>query len=333
MPKKENALIIERGVHLAKEKKGELSKQAAQRMQQVLTKNEHGVTRVFVAGGSRAGREPIYVQEAFLLGKIIAKKKYRLDFGLSSQGIMGAVAKGMQEVLSPKSYRKLPILGITTKRYLSFEKKDAFLDAIGHVIVAKTLEERKNQLLQADFVLFAPGGVGTLDELVYDCVSMQDGALPFKPFILFNVEGFFYHIVEFLKSITWKGFADEVPFIIVEDSFEAGVAFDALPLYYHKEDTKAEGMKAIKQMIYDLPYIIAEKKKAPKVKVKTIVDKIIKARRHAKKEKYKTLLNAIEEVYLNKEIERMYDRMAHSAHDMTMVNDKLHLLKYKRKGL
>ena len=75
MPKKGNALIIERGVHLAKEKKGELSERAAQRMQQVLTKNEHGVTRVFVAGGSRAGREPIYVQEAFLLGKIIAKKK------------------------------------------------------------------------------------------------------------------------------------------------------------------------------------------------------------------------------------------------------------------
>ena len=213
------------------------------------------------------------------------------------------------------------------------KKKDAFLDAIGHVIVAKTLEERKNQLLQADFVLFAPGGVGTLDELVYDCVSMQDGALPFKPFILFNVEGFFYHIVEFLKSITWKGFADEVPFIIVEDSFEAGVAFDTLPLYYHKDETKAEGMKAIKQMIYDLPYIIMEKKKAPKVKVKTIVDKIMKARRHAKKEKYKILLGMIEEVYLNKEIERMYDRMAHSAHDMTMVNDKLHLLKYKRKGL
>ena len=333
MPKKENALILERGVHLAKEKKGELSQRAAQRMQQFLTKNEHGLTRVFVAGGSRAGKDPIYVQEAFLLGRIIAKKKYRLDFGLSSQGIMGAVAKGMQEVLSPKSYRKLPILGITTKRYLAFEKKDAFFDAIGHVIVAKTLEERKNQLLQADFVLFAPGGVGTLDELVYDCVSMQDGALPFKPFILFNVKGFFYHIVEFLKSITWKGFADDVPFIIVENSFEAGVAFDALPLYYHKEDSKTEGLKAIKQMIYDLPYIIEEKKKAPKLKVKTIVGEITKARRNTKKEKYKVILSKIEEVYLNKEIERMYERMAHSAQDMTIVNNKLQLLKHKRKGL
>ena len=57
--------------------------------------NQQGVTRVFVAGGSRSGKNPLYEQEAFKLGEEIGKKNYRLDFGLSSKGIMGAVAKGV----------------------------------------------------------------------------------------------------------------------------------------------------------------------------------------------------------------------------------------------
>lgn len=53
-----------------------------------------------------------------------------------------------------------------------------------------TLENRKIKLLEADIVVFAPGGVGTLDELAYDCVAMQDGFLKTKPFIIYNVNGF-----------------------------------------------------------------------------------------------------------------------------------------------
>ena len=50
--------------------------------------NQQGLTRVFVAGGSRSGKNPLYEQEAFKLGEEIGKKNYRLDFGLSSKGIM-----------------------------------------------------------------------------------------------------------------------------------------------------------------------------------------------------------------------------------------------------
>ena len=51
--------------------------------------------RVFVAGGSRSGNDDIYVEEAYNLGRQIIKMDFKLDFGLSNKGIMGAVARGV----------------------------------------------------------------------------------------------------------------------------------------------------------------------------------------------------------------------------------------------
>ena len=52
--------------------------------------------RVCVSGGSRSGKDPIYEQAAYTLGKTIAKMGFRLDYGLSDVGIMGAVARGVK---------------------------------------------------------------------------------------------------------------------------------------------------------------------------------------------------------------------------------------------
>ena len=130
---------------------------------------------------------------------------------------------------------------VTTQVYYDlYPHDDAIIGQIEDVILAKTLEERKQKLLNADFVVFAPGGVGTLDELAYDCVAMQDGFLPIKPFILFNVDGYFHHLVEYLKAIAAKGFADPLPFIVVDDSNELSVVFRLLKLRYKKGKTTAE---------------------------------------------------------------------------------------------
>lgn len=65
---------------------------------------------------------------------------------------------------------------MTTQAYFDlYPRDDELISQIENLILAKTLEERKQKLLDADFVVFAPGGVGTLDELAYDCVAMQDG--------------------------------------------------------------------------------------------------------------------------------------------------------------
>lgn len=301
-----------------------------------LSQNEQNTTRVFVAGGSRPGNRKIYEQEAFRLGQEIGRHNYRLDFGLSSRGIMGAVARGVLDAWARKGRRaQTPIHAVTTKEYLALYQSDEVIDQVSDIIVAHTLEERKQQLLDADFVIFTPGGVGTLDELSYDCVAMQDGFLNFKPFVLYNIEGFFHHLLEYLKDIHQKGFSDPMPFIVVDNSLEAGIAFEMIGRYYQKSMDKAEARQTVEHIIYDLPYVIEQKNLFPDKTVGDILnekDKILNGRGKAGKQK---LTMQIENAYLNKEIERMYNRLAKSGRDTAAVSYKLSSLKrrsVRRKG-
>lgn len=194
----------------------------------------------------------------------------------------------------------------------------------------KTLEERKQKLLDADFVVFAPGGVGTLDELAYDCVAMQDGLLPIKPFILYNIDGFFHHIVEYLKEIAAKGFADPIPFIIVDNSDELKLVFRLLKLRYKKGKTTSEVYAATRQLIYELPYFIKHKVDSS-VHVEDIIAHMKDTSWHGTGEQRQDLANEIELAYLEKEIERMYDRLAKTGRDTSIVSEKLTNLKKRKK--
>lgn len=285
--------------------------------------------RVFVAGGSRSGNDSVYVEEAYNLGRQIAKMDFKLDFGLSSCGIMGAVARGVLDGWNHKKCKGSPIQGITTKEYYSLYQTDEILSQVEDIIVAQTLEERKQKLLDADFVVFAPGGVGTLDELAYDCVAMQDGFLQIKPFILYNVEGYFHHLVEYLKSIASSGFADPMPFIVVDNSYELGVVFRLLKLRYQGSNT-AEAYASTRQLIYELPYFL-KKKTDSSVHVEDIIAEMTQTSLHGSAEERQELANEIERAYLEKEIERMYDRLAKTGRDTSVVSDKLSNLKKRKK--
>ncbi len=290
--------------------------------------------RVFVAGGSRSGTEPVYVEEAYNLGRKIVKLGFKLDFGVSNSGIMGAVARGVLDGWNKKKNAdgaKSPIQGVTTEAYYElYPKDDELLCQIDNLIFAKTLEERKQKLLNADFVVFAPGGVGTLDELAYDCVAMQDGFLDFKPFIFYNIDGYFHHIMEYLKEIALKGFADPMPFIVVDNSEEIGIVLRLIKQRYtHKMDGK-EAYAKVRELIYDLPYFI-KKKTDDNVFVEDIDAEISRIRTSGSPEEKQELEAAVEQAYLEKEIERMYERLAKTGRDTSVVSDKLTKLKKRRK--
>ena len=179
--------------------------------------------------------------------------------------------------------------------------------------------------------VFAPGGVGTLDELAYDCVAMQDGFLPIKPFILFNIDGYFHHLVEFLKAISAKGFADPMPFIIVDDSSELSTVFRLLKLRYKKGKTTSEVYGATRQFIYELPYFL-KRKPDSSVHVEDILAEVEAIETNGTPEQKQELANEIEKAYLEKEIERMYDRLAKTGRDTSIVSEKLTNLKKRKKA-
>jgi len=297
--------------------------------------NKKNGIRVFVAGGSRGGHNPLYVRETYNLGKKIVEMGFKLDFGLSNTGIMGAVARGVMDAWNAKQNcvtPDFPIQGITTEEYFKlYNSEDALLKHI-NVIFAKTLEERKQRLLDADFVVFAPGGVGTLDELAYDCVAMQDGLLPQKPFILYNIGGFFHHLLEFLKSISNKGFSDPVPFIVVDNDFELEVAFSLLKSKYSKKSAKNDVYHDARELVYELPYFI-KRKQSTHADIIDIVREVSGIRAFGTEEDKAALDSDIETAYLEKEIERMYDRLAKTGRDTSVVSYKLSRLKRRKNHL
>ena len=289
--------------------------------------------RVFVAGGNLPGNDPVYVEEAYNLGSAIIKMDLKLDFGVSNSGIMGAVARGVLDGWNKKQCKTkgYPIQGTTTQLYYDlYPKDDAIISKIENVVFAETLEERKHNLLNADFVVFAPGGVGTLDELAYDCVAMQDGWLPIKPFILYNIEGFFHHIVEYLKSISAAGFAAPVPFIVVDDSEEMKIVFRLLKLRDYKKETSKDAYAGTRQLIYELPYFI-KKKTDSSVHIETLIAQMDEISQNGTAEERFNLANEIELAYLEKEIERMYERLAQTGRDTSIVSEKLGKLKKRKK--
>lgn len=287
--------------------------------------------RVFVAGGSRSGNDELYVEEAYNLGRQIVKMDLCLDFGLSNSGIMGAVARGVIDGWKTKQGEAPPIQGITTKEYYSlYPQDDTLLNSINNVFLVTTLEERKQKLLESDFIVFAPGGVGTLDELAYDCVAMQDGFLQKKPFIIYNINGFFHHILEFLKQICLRGFADPIPFIVVNSSEEIGVIFRLLKLRYTMSSDFGVTYAHTRKLIYEAPYFL-KKRDMTHAFVEDIIAEMENIRKNGTEEENKDLDNEIEQAYLEDEIERMYERLAITGKNTVIVSDKLTKLKQRKK--
>ena len=125
-----------------------------------IKENEKDGIRVFVAGGSRGGHNPVYVKEAYTLGKKIVEMGFKLDFGLSNSGIMGAVARGVMDAWNEKQHcpaPEFPIQGITTEEYYKLYDSDDIMLKHINVIFCENIRRAQTKAAECRFCRICSG--------------------------------------------------------------------------------------------------------------------------------------------------------------------------------
>ena len=142
------------------------------------------------------GFDPIYKEKAIELGQALADQGCELLFGGGSVGLMKVVADVMME-------RHCKVTGTITQHLLDMRVGHPEIDEL---IVVETMAERKKILEDmADGFIAMPGGIGTMDEFFEAYVLSQLRVFD-KPVALFNVNGYYDGIVDFIKHMADEGF-------------------------------------------------------------------------------------------------------------------------------
>lgn len=140
-----------------------------------------------------------YLLEGEKLGKELALHNHQVVYGGGSEGMMGAVARGLK---SNNGY----LIGISP----SFFKVDGDLyNNCDEFIFTETMRERKRLLEdKSDAFIVTPGGFGTFDEF-FEVISLRQLKRHSKPILLYNINGYFNPLITMIKNGVEQKFIKE----------------------------------------------------------------------------------------------------------------------------
>ena len=142
------------------------------------------------------GFNPIYKEKAAELGGILADHGCELLYGGGSVGLMKIIADVMME-------RGCKVTGTITQHLLDMRVGHPEIDEL---IVVDTMAERKKILEDmADGFIALPGGIGTMDEF-FEAYVLSQLRVVDKPVALYNVNGYYDGLVQFIDHIAGEGF-------------------------------------------------------------------------------------------------------------------------------
>lgn len=151
---------------------------------------------VVVFCGSSAGNKPVYEQQAFELGKILAEKGLVLVYGGAKVGLMGAVADGAIQA-NGKVIGVLPHF---------LQQKELAHEGLTELILVDTMHERKTKMNDiSDAVIALPGGFGTMEEL-FEMLTWGQLGLHRKPIGLLNTNGFYDPLLQLAETMNSERF-------------------------------------------------------------------------------------------------------------------------------
>ena len=162
--------------------------------------------------GAHEGKNPRYAEDAKKIGEILAAKGINVVFGGGNVGLMKIVSAAALD-------NGVDAIGIGLESLHNLELVNPRLK---NQIITKTLLDRKDEFMKrSDAFIVLPGGVGSLDELAEIMANNQLGLIN-KPVGLLNTEGYYDHLLAWMKKAVEEDFITEANFndLIVSSSCE-----------------------------------------------------------------------------------------------------------------
>ena len=193
------------------------------------------IKSICVFCGSSSGSNQLYTQKALDLGKLFAQKNIILVYGGSNVGLMRVIADTMLEAGGK-------VIGVMPHNLINREVAHKGLSEF-HVV--EDMAERKAKMEElSDAFIAMPGGVGTLDE-VFEMMSWNQLEIITKPVALFNVLGYWDHLLAFLDhSVNQRFVKPEHRLNLISESDE-NILLDKILNY---KPVKVDGGKWIKEL-------------------------------------------------------------------------------------
>lgn len=149
--------------------------------------------------GSASGFDPIYQEQAYLLGQKLVNRNYGLVYGGARVGLMGAVADGVLE-----SGGK--VIGIIPK---FLQSKELEYVGLSELHVVETMHQRKAMMNdKSEAVIALPGGYGTMEEL-FEMLTWAQLSLHQKAVSILNTEGYYNDLLALSDTMIKNGFLKE----------------------------------------------------------------------------------------------------------------------------
>lgn len=168
--------------------------------------------KVAIYCGSSFGDDEKYTKEAKKIVQFLNKKNSSIVYGGSKSGLMGVVSKEAMNL-------EMEVLGVITHKLANKEIENREITKLYKVDNIRDRKEMMEEL--ADAFIALPGGFGTLEEITEAFTSIQIG-LHAKPCALYNINGYYDHLIAFLQNCVEHGFIKQVHVdaIIVSDDID-----------------------------------------------------------------------------------------------------------------
>lgn len=154
------------------------------------------IQSVAVFCGSKSGKNPLFIEHATDLGKLLTNQKIKLIYGGGSVGIMGAIANSMM-------LNGGEVIGIIPKLLVEWEQQHS---DITELIVVDDMHSRKKLIYEkSDAVIILAGGNGTLDEL-FETITWNTLKIHEMKVSILNTAGFYNNLIAHLSTMEQEGF-------------------------------------------------------------------------------------------------------------------------------